>query len=82
MNQKYKVEGYYNFYEELYKSLDAKEETNVNVIENLCLISNEPLTEHFVTLDCNHKFNYLPLFNDIFNYKKKFNTLIPRFWKT
>lgn len=29
--------------------------------ENICLISNEPLTEFFITLPCNHKFNYIPL---------------------
>ena len=38
-----------------------------------CLISNEPLVEPFIVLDCMHKFNYVPLYRDIYNHKKKFN---------
>ena len=41
----------------------------------LCLISNMPLTENFVKLECGHKFNYIPLYNDILNHKKKFNIM-------
>jgi len=68
---KYNIEGNMNFYDELYKSLD-----NVDEYKNdVCLITNEPLTENYVTLECNHKFNYIPLFNDIKNHKKKFNNL-------
>jgi hypothetical protein len=29
-------------------------------------------------MDCGHKFNYLPLFNDILNHKKKFNNMESR----
>lgn len=35
-----------------------------------CLITNEKLKEGYVTLLCNHSFNYIPLFNDLFNHKK------------
>ena len=41
----------------------------------LCLISNMPLTENFVKMNCGHKFNYIPLYNDILNHKKKFNIM-------
>jgi len=41
----------------------------------LCLISNMPLTENFVQMKCGHKFNYIPLYNDILNHKKKFNIM-------
>lgn len=34
---------------------------NENDTENFCLISNEKLTEFYVTLPCGHKFNYMPL---------------------
>jgi len=68
---KYNIEGGIKFYEELYKMLDHEESNNNDV----CLITDEKLTENFVTLDCGHKFNYLPLFNDILNHKKKFNSL-------
>ena len=68
---KYIIEGGLNFYEELYKSLDDIDEYKNDV----CLITNQPLIENYVTLDCKHKFNYIPLFNDIRNHKKKFNSL-------
>ena len=73
---KYKIEGNIDFFSELYKSLDI--EDNQNKIEsdnNLCLITNQQLTEKFVELNCSHKFNYLPLYNDIYNHKKKFNNM-------
>lgn len=35
-----------------------------------CLITNEKLTEGNVTMLCNHSFNYIPLFNDLFHHKK------------
>jgi len=70
----YSIEGNINFYEELYKSLDDIEENNENS-EKKCLITNMPLIENFVTLECNHKFNYSAIFNDIFNHKKKYNMM-------
>ncbi len=69
---KYNIEGGINFFEELYKSLDNEEEKNN---ENVCLITNKPLTEKYVELECKHKFNYVPLYNDLVNHKKKFNYL-------
>jgi hypothetical protein len=71
---KYIIEGGLDFYEELYKSLDI-EETNEKTEEdnNLCLITNQPLTDNFVKLNCGHKFNYIPLFLDLKNHKQKFN---------
>ena len=73
---KYNLEGGIDFYSELYKSLDIDEcnEKNAND-ENMCLITNLPLTDKYVSLNCGHKFNYIPLYNDIVNHKKKFNYL-------
>jgi hypothetical protein len=73
---KYIIEGGIDFYEELYKSLDI-EETNEKTEEddNLCLITNELLTDNYVKLNCGHKFNYIPLYYDIKNHKQKFNGL-------
>lgn len=68
---KYTIEGGINFYEELYKLLDIEEELEED--NNLCLISNNKLVDNFVTLDCGHKFNYVPLFLDTKNHKQKFN---------
>jgi hypothetical protein len=71
---KYIIEGGIDFYEELYKSLDI-EETNEKTEEdnNLCLITNQPLVDKFVNLNCGHKFNYVALFLDLKNHKQKFN---------
>jgi DNA polymerase III alpha subunit (gram-positive type) len=66
----YIIEGNIDFFSELYKSLDEKDDDNNN---NLCLITNQPLSENFVEMNCGHKFNYTPLYNDVLNHKKKFN---------
>jgi len=68
---KYTTEGNINFFEELYKSLDVEDSDN----DNECLITNLPLGDNFITLECGHKFNYGPLYNDILNHKKKFNSM-------
>ena len=72
---KYNIEGNINFFTELYKSLDEDEDKNKKDSDNICLITNQPLTDKFVELNCGHKFNYLPLYNDVYNHKKKFNNM-------
>jgi len=37
--------------------------------DNYCLISKEELLPNNITLSCGHKFNYIPLFLEIFNQK-------------
>ena len=74
--KKYIVEGGIDFFAELYKSLDDDENNNKTEEDNnKCLITNKPLTDKFVELSCGHKFNYLPLYNDVLNHKKKFNSM-------
>jgi len=68
----YKIEGDVNFYDELYKSLDEPEDGNDAIV---CLITNKPLEEDCISLSCNHKFNYDAIYNDIYNHKKKYNTM-------
>ena len=73
---KYKIEGNIDFYAELYKSLDIEEnEEKTEEDNNLCLISNQPLTDTHIQLICGHKFNYMPLYLDIKNHKQLFNSL-------
>jgi hypothetical protein len=69
---KYQIEGDINFYDELYKSIDEKDETNN---DNVCLITGNALTDNFVKMVCGHTFNYLPLYYDVVNHKKKYNNM-------
>lgn len=38
--------------------------------ENICLLTGEILSNNYIKLDCNHKFNYLPLYYEIIQQKK------------
>ena len=69
---KYNIEGGINFYNELSKSLNNNDNDNNN--DNECLISCMPLTENYVTLECNHKFNYKPLYKEICQQKFVYKT--------
>jgi hypothetical protein len=75
----YNIENNIDFYKELYSSLYEEDINNTNnYLDNnteLCLISNLPLKDFFVKLSCGHKFNYEPLYKDIYNHKKRFNNL-------
>jgi len=65
----YVVEGGINFFEELLKPVTKTEDTEDKEDNNdkntLCLITDNPLTEHYVELECNHRFNYLPLYAEV-----------------
>jgi hypothetical protein len=72
------IEGNFDFYSELKKQLNSNIGKH-DVVDNLevnntsdgkCLITNENLTNGYVTLLCNHSFNYIPLYNDLVNHKK------------
>jgi hypothetical protein len=74
--KKYNIEGQIDFFNELYKSLDIEENKfKTEDDNNLCLISNQHLVDKYITMNCGHKFNYLPLFFDIKNHKQKFNNM-------
>ena len=48
--------------------------SNINE-EGVCLITNEPLENDYISLKCGHTFNYIPLYNDILGHKTKGNRL-------
>lgn len=77
MMKNYIIEGDIDFYAELYSSLDNKNTTDQvdDTNKNVCLITDEPLEDNSITLTCNHKFNYIPLYKDLVNHKRKFNTM-------
>ena len=63
-----------DFLKELNEQLNEDlNEKNIN--ENICLISKEKLEDNHITLPCSHKFNYLPLYNEICEQKTKPNPL-------
>jgi hypothetical protein len=59
----YLVENNIDFYAELHKSND--EDYNLDISNNICMLSHLPLTDNFITLHCNHAFNYIPLYNEV-----------------
>lgn len=67
---KYNIEGNIDFQKELYKLLDEDSDDE----DNLCQISGLKLDDKFVTLECNHKFNYKPLYTEIYKQKFEFKT--------
>jgi hypothetical protein len=66
MSKKYCIEGNIDFYREI--NINDERNDNLNY-DDICLITNEPLIDKFVTMECGHKFNYIPLYNDLFKQK-------------
>jgi len=44
-------------------------ENNVS-LENICLISHEPLEDNSIELECGHKFNYSSIYESVYKEKK------------
>jgi hypothetical protein len=72
---RYVVEGNINFQDELYKLLNEDSDNEDDT--NLCQITGLPLTDTHVTLECKHHFNYVPLYNEIYNQIFIFKTYSP-----
>jgi len=71
---KYNIEGCIDFFAELHKCLEIEDNEEISHdYNNTCLITNQPLIDKYVSLNCGHKFNYIPIYNDIVNHKQKFN---------
>ena len=69
----YILDNSIDFYGELNKIINDEEFSENQLTDSeTCLITNEPLEKHSIKLDCNHCFNYIPLFNDVKNQKRKF----------
>lgn len=72
-NLNYKLEGNINFYDELYKSLDD-DDTDIADNAKVCKITELPLKDNYVTLKCNHVFNYDAIYTEICKQKFDFKT--------
>ena len=55
--------------------IEALEEALNSDYENCCLISKEPLDRNYIKLECNHSFNYMPLYNEVKKQKLSLNKL-------
>ncbi len=62
----YEVEGDIDFFSQL-KQMTATSPTDANTNTTIprCLITDEVLRRDHVTLQCGHKFNYVPLFKEV-----------------
>lgn len=67
---KYIIEGNINFQDELYKLLDEESDNE----DELCQITGLPLKDNYVTLECNHHFNYDAVYKEIYKQKYEFKT--------
>ena len=80
---KYSIEDNIDFYKLLNECLNDNKQpiidisNNTNVMDqqnqNICLITQQHLDEKYITLKCGHTFNYIPLYNDIYNYNFSLN---------
>ena len=66
----YIIENNIDFFGELNNELDDESEQTEK-----CLLTHLPLEENYITLDCQHKFNYLPIYNEVVNQKMSNNYL-------
>ena len=57
-----------DFFDEL-----KKDQSDISEYDNKCLISQTVLTDNSITLDCNHTFNYIPLYKEVVKQKIKLN---------
>lgn len=64
-----------DFNKQLYMMMAQEEKIISNENENICLITNNKLTDNFVKLCCGHKFNYEAIFNEVIKQKVKHNYL-------
>jgi|MDTC01.2.fsa_nt_gb sarcosine oxidase delta subunit len=57
---------------------DMLNEDSDDDINNICCITHESLNSNYIKLECNHTFNYMPIYNEIINQKKmisNYNTI-------
>lgn len=64
----YEIENNFNWQNELNSQEDVYD-------NSCCLISGLPLEDGSITLPCNHSFNYINLYNEVINQKKRFNNM-------
>lgn len=64
-----------SFYSDILELINKPDKKN-NIDEenkNICLISHTELKDDYITLECNHKFNYEYIYNELKNQKMSYN---------
>lgn len=56
-----------------FKTLLESQQEICDSESNICCITGNPLIENHVVMECGHKFNYLPLYNDLQFFKYELN---------
>ena len=81
----YTIENNIDFYSLLNKEIsssnniiDTSNNTQPTSNYNICLLTNLPLKDNFIKLDCSHSFNYIALYNEVTS-QKKFSCPMPIF---
>ncbi len=57
-------------YKNLFLNYLKSDDIDTEKVET-CLISNEPLLDNHIVLDCTHKFNFIELYNEVIQQKTK-----------
>lgn len=60
-----------NFFDDIFTLMN--ENNDVNNDKKTCLISQEPLLDEHITLECGHKFNYLDILTEVIEQKQNKN---------
>jgi hypothetical protein len=72
----YKIEDNLDLYTEINNCIIddddpiSNNQKNDEAFDNICLLTNMPLEENFITLSCGHKFNYMAIYTETCNQKK------------
>jgi len=63
------IEDNIDFYKQIYAVDSSDEDDDTN--ESMCLITKMPLDKNRIVLPCNHSFNFMPLYKEVYNQKIK-----------
>lgn len=64
-----------DFFNLLNQELSENNNLNSYNLNDKCLISQEPLCDNYIELECGHKFNYLALYDEVVKQKTVYNRL-------
>lgn len=66
----YIVENNIDFYKELNTN------NSIDDLSNICLLTHQPLEQNYIKLECNHTFNYIPIYKEICHQKYSKNNYL------